>query len=254
MLSHLAYYFVYFIIVPVKNTIIVPVKNNCQKLSEKYLGGNVMFKILNIENWKRKEQFLFFKEYDNPFFNICTEVDITELLNLCKKNNTSFFLSSLYASIKAANLVEEFRYRIKDGDVIVYDKIHPASTVLNNNETFSFCYFEFKSTFKEFNIMAQKTLQNLQANKFAFDPRSKQDDLIHYSVIPWISFQSVSNPRKFDTNDSIPKIIMGKYHEKNKRLIMPISIEVHHSLIDGFHVSKYLNQFQQILDASKSFF
>ena len=63
-----------------------------------------MYKKLNVENWERKKQFFFFKDYDNPFFNICTEVDVSELLNFTKENELSFFITSLYASIKAADL------------------------------------------------------------------------------------------------------------------------------------------------------
>ncbi|MBL7136547.1 MAG: chloramphenicol acetyltransferase [Candidatus Marinimicrobia bacterium] len=210
-----------------------------------------MYKKLNIENWERKDQFFFFKDYDNPFFNICTEVDVTELFNFTKEKELSFFITSLYASIKAVNLVEEFRYRIKDDDVIIYDEIHAGSTVLNEDDTFSFCYFTFKSSFNEFNIEAKQTLQNIIRNKGTFDPRSNQDNLIHYSVIPWISFLSISHARKFRTNDSIPKIVLGKYNNKDNRLMMPISIEVHHSLVDGLHVSKYLNKFQEILNKPK---
>lgn len=207
-----------------------------------------MYKKLNVENWERKRQFFFFKDYDNPFFNICTEVDVSELLNFTKENELSFFITSLYASIKAANLIEEFRYRIKGDGVIIYDEIHLGSTVLNEDDTFSFCYFNFNSSFKKFNIEAKQALQNLIRNKGVFDPRSNQDNLIHYSVIPWISFLSISHPRKFKTSDSIPKIVFGKYHNKDNRLIMPISIDVHHSLLDGFHVSRYLNKLQDILN------
>jgi chloramphenicol O-acetyltransferase type A len=203
---------------------------------------------LNIEDWKRKDQFHFFKDYDNPFFNICTEVDVTELYGFSKENEFSFFLTSLYSSLKAANLVEEFRYRLKDDGVIVYDQLHAGSTFLREDDTFGFAYFNYKSSFNDFNLEAEKTLSKEKEEKEVLDPRSDQDDLIHYSVIPWISFLSISHPRKFRSSDSIPKIVLGKYYEKHKRQVMPISIEVHHSLVDGLHVAAYLDKMQEILD------
>jgi len=217
------------------------------------MENNLKYKKLNIEDWNRKDPFYFFKNYDNPFFNICTEVDITELYNLSKKEEFSFFIASLYASTKAANLVEEFRYRIKDDGVIIYDEIHAGSTVLNKDDTFGFSYFDFASSFKEFNQRAKKVLQNMLQKKGDFDPRDNQDNLIHYSVIPWISFFSISHPRKFKMNDSIPKIVFGKYTNKEDRLMMPVSIDVHHSLLDGFHVAKYLDTFQKILNDEKNY-
>ena len=217
------------------------------------MGNSPLYKKLNIENWNRKDQFFFFKDYDNPFFNICTEVEVTQLYNLSKKEGFSFFIASLYASTKAANLVEEFRYRIKDDGVIIYDEIHAGSTVLNEDETFGFGYFDFRPSFSDFNRDAKQVLQNMLQKKRNFDPRDNQDKLIHYSVIPWITFFSISHPRKFKTNDSIPKIVFGKYSKKDDILTMPVSIDVHHSLIDGFHVAKYLDTFQKILNDGKSY-
>jgi chloramphenicol O-acetyltransferase type A len=70
--------------------------------------------------------------------------------------------------------------------------------------------------------------------------------MIHYSIIPWISFSSISHLRKFNTDDSIPKIVFGKHHKKDNGLVMPVSAEVHHSLMDGLHVGKYLHLLNEL--------
>jgi chloramphenicol O-acetyltransferase type A len=210
--------------------------------------GNFMPRWLNIEEWKRKNQFNFFKDFDNPFFNICTDVDVSELYNFSKKSEFSFFLTSIYATLKAANLIEEFRYRIKDGGVIVHDQIHAGSTFLKDDNTFGFVYLNYKSSINDFYPEAEIILEKTKQEKDTFDPRSTEDDLVHYSVIPWISFLSISHARKFSRKESIPKIVLGKYYEKDKRLIMPISIELHHSLADGLLVANYLEKLQEILD------
>ncbi|MFC1849796.1 CatA-like O-acetyltransferase [candidate division CSSED10-310 bacterium] len=229
------------------------ISGQLQQNGSGFEGRLNMYKMLNIKNWERKDQFSFFKDFDNPFFNICTEVDVTELHAFAEAEELSFFITSLYASLKTANIVEEFRYRIRDNGVIIYDEIHAGSTVLNEDDTFSFCFFPFKTSFDEFNIEAKQLLQDISLQKEILNPRTNQDNLIHYSVIPWISFFSISHARKFRTNDSIPKIVFGKFNKKDNRLKMPISIEVHHSLIDGVHVSKYLNKFQEILDEPKRY-
>ena len=33
----------------------------------------------DVENWNRKNQFNFFKEYEDPFFNLTANVDVTNL-------------------------------------------------------------------------------------------------------------------------------------------------------------------------------
>jgi chloramphenicol O-acetyltransferase type A len=175
-------------------------------------------------------------------------VDVTELHNFSKQNVFSFFLTSIYATLKAANLIEEFRYRLKDDGVLIHDQIHAGSTFLKEDDTFGFVYLTYKSSINDFYADAENTLEEAKQSEAKLDPRSDQDDMIHYSVIPWISFMSISHPRKLKSDDSIPKIVLGKYYKKEEQLLMPISIELHHSLADGLHVARYLNKLQEILD------
>lgn len=206
-----------------------------------------MLRILDIENWKRKEHFYFFKNYDIPFFSICADVDASRLLTYSRESRLSFFICSLYLSIKAANCIEEFRYRIHDEKVIVHDVIHAGSTVLNSDETFSFCYFDYSSSFVLFNKDAAKKLAKYAAGYKSFEPQEQRDDLIYYSVIPWVSFNGYANARKSKTDDSTPKIVFGKYHDNVGLIRMPVSVEVHHALMDGIHVGKFFGLFQDYL-------
>lgn len=59
-------------------------------------------KFLDLESWNRKELFYFFREYEQPFFNICAPVDVTLLVKFTKERDISFFKASLYLSLKAA--------------------------------------------------------------------------------------------------------------------------------------------------------
>jgi len=206
------------------------------------------YKQLNTNNWSRIKQYEFFKQYDNPFFNICTKLDVTELLNTTKLSGQSFSISMLYASIYIANQIEEFKYRLKDDGVVVYDSIYAGSTLLNDDKTFSFCYFDYFNNFSEFNQFAQKQIDLNHKGLLEFDGRNDDLDIIHYSVIPWIAFTSFSHPRNYKTNDSIPKIVFGQYHEEGGRFSMPISLEVHHALMDGYHLGQYLSELQKLID------
>jgi chloramphenicol O-acetyltransferase type A len=202
---------------------------------------------LNIDKWDRKSQFNFFKDYENPFYNICTEVNITRLLKYTEDKHIPFSIASLFISLKVVNEYDPFRYRIRNDDVMIYDCIHGGQTVLNPDKTFSFCYFEYYDDFNRFKKNAQFVLEKHRENKGKLDPRTDQDDLIHYSTLPWIKFTSISHARKFSRRDSIPKIVFGKYFKVGDTFKMPFSIEVHHALIDGYHVAKYLEQFQDYL-------
>ena len=73
-------------------------------------------------------------------------------------------------------------------------------------------------------------------------------DVIHFSTVPWISFTGVTHPQNFKYKDSIPKITFGKYFHRNDRMILPVSINAHHGLMDAFHVSRYLQLFEQLMN------
>jgi len=210
-------------------------------------------KFLDLENWNRKELFYFFREYEQPFFNICADVDVTSLVKFTKERNISFFKASLYLSLKAANEIEPFRYRIRENKVIVHEVIDGGSTVLNEDETFSFSYFDYDPNFKKFEEKATKELERIASQEKSVNPADERDDLIHYSMIPWISFTSFAHARKPGKEDSVPKIVFGKYAEQNDLIKMPVSVEVHHSVMDGIHVGKFFELFQVYLNSPGKF-
>jgi chloramphenicol O-acetyltransferase type A len=207
-----------------------------------------MYKVVDVKSWNRYQQYQFFKNYDNPFFNVCSELDVSQLLQQCKTANHSFFIAVLYASMITTNNIKEFRYRLKDQGVIEFDQIYVGSTILKEDDSFAFCYFDYQNKFSQFNKEAQVNINKIKSAVDDFAPREQELGLVHYSTIPWISFSSFSHARNFKNDDSIPKIVFGKYYETNGRVKMPVSVEVHHALMDGLHVGKYYSNLQKMLD------
>jgi chloramphenicol O-acetyltransferase type A len=207
-----------------------------------------MPRYLNIDTWQRKNQFHFFKTYDIPFFGLCSEVDITKLHRHVKDHRSSFFFASLFLTLKAAHDIEEFHYRLRGDRVVIHDRLMAGSTVLNQDKTFSFCYFEFFPEFNDFHSNAEAVLRRHAKTGNPWEDRDQRDDMIHYSVIPWIRFTSLNHARKFDKGDSIPKIVMGKYSIGKDAIWMPLSVEVHHALMDGYHLGQYFSTLQEYLN------
>ena len=53
----------------------------------------------------------------------------------------------------------------------------------------------------------------------------------------------------FSAADSCPSITFGKMTEHDGRRSMPLSIHVHHALVDGRDVGRYLEALQQSFDS-----
>lgn len=204
----------------------------------------IMYKTLDTTTWKRREVFHFFRKFDDPFFNVSANVDVTELYDFCKKNKLSFTLASLHCSTSAANSIEEFRMRLVGGEVRTYDLIHPSLTVLHDDETFSFCYLEMQPALVDFVANGRAKIDEQLRNR-QLDPGDDEHDKYHYSIMPWVSFTAVKHARRFGREDSVPKIVFGKIFEENGRRKMPISVEANHALMDGLHVGRYFERFQQ---------
>lgn len=195
------------------------------------------------EKWIRKDQYDFFNNYEDPFFGIGANVDVSKLKVVCKEKGLSFFLASLYCSTRAANTIENFRLRIKDDQLYLVDQLQVGSTILKEDKTFTFCYMKMEDSLESFCIENKKRVE-VQLSSGHFDPHVEKLELLYYSVIPWISFTYTKHPRNKEKDFSIPRIVFGKYFEENERTLMPVSVEAHHSLMDGYHVGQYFERFQ----------
>lgn len=206
-----------------------------------------MKKPLDLTTWARKDHFHFFKQFEEPFFGVCINVDCTQAYEVAKANGYSFFLYYLYQSLKAANTIEPFRYRILADEVVIYDAVHASPTINRPDGTFGFAYMDYKITLEEFMLAAKKEIEKVQQEK-GLVPAMQSENVIHYSSIPWINFTSLSHARSFSYKDSIPKISFGKVTEQQGKKQMPVSIHVHHALMDGFHVGQYISLFEELLN------
>ncbi|MCF8246731.1 MAG: chloramphenicol acetyltransferase [Saprospiraceae bacterium] len=206
-----------------------------------------MYKTLDTTTWKRREVFHFFRKFDDPFFNITANVDVALLFDFCKKNKLSFSLASLHCSTLAANAVEEFRMRLVGGEVRTYDIVHPSLTVLHDDETFSFCYLDMQPDLRRFVADGRGKIEE-QLRTRHLEPGDDEHDKLHYSIMPWVSFTGIKHARRFGREDSVPKIVFGKILEENGGKKMPVSVEANHALMDGLHVGKYFQFFQEQLE------
>lgn len=203
-----------------------------------------MKQLLNLDTWARKEHFNFFRQFDEPFFGITVEIDCTIDFNRVKANGGSFFLSYLHKSLAAANEVAPFRYRINDGEVWVYDQVHASPTIDRPDGTFGFAYMDFYEDAATFDAHSKAEIERVRQST-GLVPAVSGENVIHYSSLPWINFTAISHARSFSFKDSCPKISFGKVRDAGERKMMPVSVHVHHALMDGFHVAQFLDGFQQ---------
>lgn len=202
---------------------------------------------LNIENWNRKEHFEFFRTFEEPFFGIVVNLDVSATYIEAKEKGISFFGSYLHKSLVAANSIENFKYRIDDqGRVEIYNQIDASATISREDNTFGFSYIRYSPLLEEFIINVNSETERIQQSNSLFPPINELG-CIYFSSLPWVKFTSLSHARNFSIGDTVPKISFGKIYDDNGRKLMPVSIHVHHALMDGYHVGLFVDKYQELL-------
>ncbi len=205
--------------------------------------------LLDIENWNRKEHFLFFKQMEEPFFGLTVEIDCTKAYQVANALNTSFFVYYLHKTIVAVNTIDVFRYRIIEDEIYVFDRIDASATIMREDNSFGFSLIEYSPNFEVFAANTFKEIQRIKSTPGLFTRKFKSENVIHFSTIPWVNFTSLSHARSYTSPDSCPKISFGKMMiDKNGKRTMSMSIHVHHGLIDGFHLGQFVDCFQELMN------
>lgn len=208
-----------------------------------------MRSILDIEHWPRKEHFHFFRKFEEPFFGITVTVDCTKAYEAAKMRGASFFIYYLHKTMAAVNAVEPFRYRISGDDIVIYDKIDASPTISREDGSFGFSLVEYHPDFNTFSENALIEIERIKNTAGLFTRSFDVDNIIHFSAIPWVDFTSLSHARSFAFADSCPKISFGKMTTSdNGKRTMPMSVHVHHGLMDGLHIGQFIDFFQGEMD------
>lgn len=204
-------------------------------------------KLVDIENWNRKVIYEYFKDFQDPFFNLTANLDVTGLYHFCKEKDLSFSLANIFYCLQTVNEIREFRMRLKDEKLVEFEKIHATLTISQPDETYSLCYFDMQENVFEFNEAGKAAVEKY-TNLKTFNVERDRVDLIYSSFIPWVSFTSFKHASRLDNKFTIPRIVFGKMFEDGGRKKLPHSVEVNHAIADGVHVGKYFVSLQEKLD------
>jgi len=199
------------------------------------------------DNPHRKKHFEFFNGMNHPHFNLTANVDITEFLKKVNAENVPTNISLVHALSKTANAIKEFRWRIRAQEVVEHSIVHPSFTVSTDEaDVFSFCTVPFQEDFKDFEKDAKRVQEQMRTNPSVED-EANRDDYLFMSAIPWVSFTSLQHAMSYHPHDSVPRISWGKFFNSGNKVMMPLSVQAHHALVDGRHMGSFFNLFQEYL-------
>lgn len=205
---------------------------------------------IDFEKWERKELFKLFGAYTNPYFSISANIECTKTYIDCKKNNESFYIASLYKILKAINAVQNFKYRIDGHDIYLYDNVQISPTVGREDGTFGFSFMEYTEDFEIFKRKAKFEIERIKNGEgLMMSENSERLDTVYFTTIPWFSFTDINHPFDGRFITGIPSLATGKIFKSQDKMLMPLSVTLHHGFADGRHAAlfyqaaeKYFNE------------
>jgi chloramphenicol O-acetyltransferase type A len=204
--------------------------------------------LIDLKKWKRRDHYMWFRKYAQPFFSVTVDVDVTPVWNASRKRGApSFFLSSVFHMLNAANDVEAFRLRLRARGVWRHDRVAVGPTIMRTDETFGFVRLEPAASLAAFTARGKAAIAEAAARKVLAPSRQVTDDIIFHSVLPWLRFTSFTNAVP-GGGDSIPRIVFGRCARQGRRMKMPVAVEVHHALVDGLDVARFFDRFNSYLN------
>ncbi len=203
------------------------------------------YKVIDEKKWERAMHCMIFRNSVEPAFCVTFESDITNFKKKIKEQGFSFTMSMVYAVCKTANEIEAFRYRFLDDKIVLFDKIDTAFTYINSETNlFKVVNVPMKDNISEYVKLAVKTAKG--QNEYFTGPLG--NDVFQCSPMPWITYTHISHTNSGKKDNATPLFDWGKYYEKDGKIFIPISVQAHHSFVDGLHIGQFAERLQEFLD------
>lgn len=201
---------------------------------------------VDVATWARKKHFEILSTVGSCTFSQTAQLDVTELLAYTKAEGLKFYPVMIHVIAKLVNRFPEFRMAMKDGELVLWDVVHPSYTIFHHStETFSSLWTCYADDLSDF-LQVYSDDREKYGGDHSYFPRDEYAENVFYvSANPWVSFTSFNFNVADASNFFAPMFTIGKYYSQGERIFMPLAVQVHHAVCDGFHVGRIINEIQK---------
>ena len=193
------------------------------------------FKKIDLDSWDRLSVYNFFSGFEEQLFSIDFDIELPEdFVQKCKSKKLTPFIVTLYTFSLALNSIENFRYRLLNGEVVLFDQINPLWVEIDANK-------ELVPVGCQFDQELEKFLTNLK-NRKSMGVEYLKEDPGHFTASNnhWLDWTSVKHTR-CTNNETNQKLVWGKIKNDKVRF----SMELSHLFADGYHVSLFKKEVEE---------
>lgn len=201
---------------------------------------------IDLDTYPRRHWYEHFCQFEIPVTYRTIQIDVTALRAYCKQKNRKFSFTIGQIITRACHMVPQFRHRVEHDVLVEYSYVIPAYTVLNENKVFEIMHAVYTDNYVS-DHQQNVEIQAIVAKGLVGSPDSINQGVIYVTINPWTTQTAVQAPytKRFA---SVPVFCVGKMYDDNGRTKLGLGLQVHHGLVDGYHIGHFVHILERHLE------
>ncbi|WP_164508240.1 CatA-like O-acetyltransferase [Lapidilactobacillus wuchangensis] len=203
------------------------------------------FKQIDLDNWPRQEIFNHFMDLGTTF-NLTRRLDITILTEIMKTDQVKLYPALIYTITQTMNDRVNFRLDYNQaGEFGYWEELQPLYTILNpTTKLFSGVVTPLSATYRQFQSAYLADVEQYRQSQQLFPQGVAPTNIVNISMIPWTDFSAFSLQNAHEPNYLRPIVTIGQFEKSAGRVLLPVALQAHHAVIDGYDAAWFFNQLQ----------
>lgn len=206
---------------------------------------------IDLSKWKRGKLFQYYIQQMRIVMSLTVDIDVTNVKKFAQKNHLDFYSLMLWIVSKVINSHDEFKYGWdKDGNLIQWDSVSPSYTDFHQeDESFAKMVTEYNDDVFVFCNQVKEDRERYKNERAILENHAP--NFFDVSCLPWVKYKHF-DLHVFDEGKFLaPVVTWGKYEQEDGKLMMPLTMNIHHAVADGFHLSRFFNEVQNRINTLK---
>lgn len=209
------------------------------------------FQSIDIQTWPMAQAFHYYTQMAPTSYTVNVNMDVSFLRKELKTKGIKFFPAYLYLVTRVITRQQELRVAVKDGILGYWDCLTPAYPQFHeDNKTTSLLWTEYNDNFPEFyNQYLTDTKLHGESHGILSSKGVPPANAYIISCIPWFTFNSFSLHNHGIKDYYVPSFEAGGFTETSSgKIVMPLSVTVHHATTDGYHLKVFFEELQRTMN------